>query len=380
LIFSHTLAQNTVAKFKYEDAEKAFYDGNYTNCISLLDETEKLLGKSAPNILHLKIMAQHKLFMANPKESYDRLEQLRNDCNVYLTKYDIAGLEEKYRDVYEIQNDMDRYPKNRQEFSDFEKEAKRIFERYLNARGGKEALNNIKTLYRNGTRERLNSKYDIELKYMSPDKNSEILFVSNKKKKLHSKKVFNGLMGYFESSGDKKKIERKKITPIIPEMDWVNAHNPNYSFDIFLSSCNDNREAISIKVVFKDDVKLEYYEEFHIYDRHTNLLQSIDRFNYKYDEYSKSYTIESGYNLKMNNYEKVGEVIFPHQFIHSYILNNDDGDLAKLKMLKYGNTNMDCKEKQAKINAISSQLRTTSYTDSFSEIYINDHVVESDFE
>ena len=79
-----TQAQSTVARFKYEDAEKAFYDKDYQTCISLLDETEKLLGKSAPNILHLKILAQHKLFVPNPHQSYDRLEQLRNNCTSYL--------------------------------------------------------------------------------------------------------------------------------------------------------------------------------------------------------------------------------------------------------------------------------------------------------
>lgn len=29
----HSFCQNTVAKLKYEDAEKAFYDGDYQSCI-----------------------------------------------------------------------------------------------------------------------------------------------------------------------------------------------------------------------------------------------------------------------------------------------------------------------------------------------------------
>ncbi|MEE1963940.1 SUMF1/EgtB/PvdO family nonheme iron enzyme [Allomuricauda taeanensis] len=102
----HVQAQETIARFKYEDAEKAFVANNYQECIDNLDEAEKLLGKSAPNILHLKILAQHKLFEKKPYESYEALETLRNNCNTYLTNYDIAGLEEKYREVYTISGSL----------------------------------------------------------------------------------------------------------------------------------------------------------------------------------------------------------------------------------------------------------------------------------
>jgi len=82
-------AQSTIARLKYEDAEKSFYDGNYQDCISLLDETEKLLGKSAPNILHLRIMAESKIWAADPYHSYEQLEKLRKLCDQYLKNYDI---------------------------------------------------------------------------------------------------------------------------------------------------------------------------------------------------------------------------------------------------------------------------------------------------
>lgn len=99
-------AQNTVAKLKFEDAEKAFYGGNYQNCISLLDETEKLLGQTAPNILYLRIMAEGKIWEANPFESYEQVNKLEQLCNQYMQNYDIAGLENKYRDVYELSNKL----------------------------------------------------------------------------------------------------------------------------------------------------------------------------------------------------------------------------------------------------------------------------------
>ncbi|RIA08904.1 formylglycine-generating enzyme required for sulfatase activity [Flavobacteriaceae bacterium MAR_2010_72] len=111
-------AQNTVAKFKYEDAERAFYDNKFEDCIKLLTETEALLGQTAPNILHLRIMAEHKLFKSNPYESFEKLEQIRNHCTTYLINYDIAGLEEKYRDVYNIQNSLNEYPQSRASFDE----------------------------------------------------------------------------------------------------------------------------------------------------------------------------------------------------------------------------------------------------------------------
>src|SRR5690606_23984698 len=104
LICIHAQAQETIARFKYEYAEKAFVAENYQECIDNLNEAEKLLGKTAPNILHLKILAQHQLFEKDPFENYEALETLRSNCSTYLANYDISGLEEKYRDVYNIFN------------------------------------------------------------------------------------------------------------------------------------------------------------------------------------------------------------------------------------------------------------------------------------
>ncbi|MFC4720695.1 formylglycine-generating enzyme family protein [Geojedonia litorea] len=119
VLFSITVsAQNTVAKFKYEDAEKAYYEGNFETCIQLLIETEALLGQTAPNILHLRIMAEYKRFESNPYDNYLNLEHIRNQCSTYLRDYDIAGLEEKYRDIYTIQNALKVYPQDKVSFDE----------------------------------------------------------------------------------------------------------------------------------------------------------------------------------------------------------------------------------------------------------------------
>ena len=95
-------SQNTLAKIKFEDAEKAYNEAKYSECIKLLDETEKILGQSAPNILYLRILASQKILEANPNENFVIISTLRGYCSDYLTNYDIQGLEDKYREVYEI--------------------------------------------------------------------------------------------------------------------------------------------------------------------------------------------------------------------------------------------------------------------------------------
>ncbi len=217
-------AQNTVARFKYEDAEKAFYDGNYTNCISLLDETEKLLGKSAPNILHLKILAQHKLFIVNPRESYDRYEQLRNNCQIYLTSYDIAGLEEKYREVYEISNLLPKIssPEELAQMRDISPTFK-----YENHKGGKAALEDFTGEY---------LYIDIwatwcgpcikeipSLKQLNKDYRDKIVFIGisidplkdyEKWKKFVTEKNLKGVQLFADNSWDSQFIKEYKIKGI----------------------------------------------------------------------------------------------------------------------------------------------------------------------
>src|SRR5690606_40583108 len=87
----NSFSQETIARFKYEDAEKAFVAQNYQECIDNLDEAEKLLGKTAPNILHLKILAQYKLIEKDPYGDFELLVALHNGCATYLRDYDIAG-------------------------------------------------------------------------------------------------------------------------------------------------------------------------------------------------------------------------------------------------------------------------------------------------
>lgn len=121
--FNTLRAQNTIAVIKYEEAEKAFYEADYNLVLERLKETEDILGQTAPKILHLRILAQNKLYEQNPFASFERLDDLRRNVSYYISNYDIVGLEQKYRDVYDIHVKLENAPNTLTEFVKAEKEA-----------------------------------------------------------------------------------------------------------------------------------------------------------------------------------------------------------------------------------------------------------------
>ncbi|MDT8411251.1 MAG: SUMF1/EgtB/PvdO family nonheme iron enzyme [Vicingaceae bacterium] len=134
-------AQNTIAKIKYEDAEKAFYEKDYQTVLDRLKETEEILGQTAPNILHLRILAQHKLYELNPFESFKQLDSLKKNVSYYLDNYDIAGLEEKYKEIYFIASKL---PKDREDYQNLKK--KNEAEQLLKKQKIEEIRNQVDTL------------------------------------------------------------------------------------------------------------------------------------------------------------------------------------------------------------------------------------------
>lgn len=110
LAFSAT-AQSSVAKIKYEEAEEAFTQGQYATTLTRLDEAEKILGSSNPRILYLRIMAADKVVQADPYTNFALLQRLRQQCALYLTKYDnLENNEDKYRDVYKVSESLKQLP------------------------------------------------------------------------------------------------------------------------------------------------------------------------------------------------------------------------------------------------------------------------------
>lgn len=135
LLFTVLLAievsgQAAIARLKFEDAEEAFNKGDYTTTLSKLEDAEKLFGKINVPILHLRIVSQDKLLQK--KLDFPMLANLRKNCEQFLIDYEtMEGIEEKYRQVYKIQESYAKYPKTMEEYQKLvaeknaEEEAKR---------------------------------------------------------------------------------------------------------------------------------------------------------------------------------------------------------------------------------------------------------------
>ena len=110
-------AQNTIAKFKYEEAEEAYSNSNFDMALRKLTEVETLLGSTNPKISYLKINSQSKIIERNPLNDYPLLESARKLSAQYLKDYEnLPDNEDKYRDIYKISERLTKYPATKQDF------------------------------------------------------------------------------------------------------------------------------------------------------------------------------------------------------------------------------------------------------------------------
>lgn len=68
-------------------------------------------------------MAEGKIWEANPFESFEQINKLQSLCKQYMQNYDIAGLENKYRDVYELSGKLPKVS-NIEEFTQLKEQLK----------------------------------------------------------------------------------------------------------------------------------------------------------------------------------------------------------------------------------------------------------------
>jgi hypothetical protein len=306
-------AQETIAKFKYEDAEKAFVAENYQECIDNLIEAEKLLGKTAPNILHLKILAQYKLIAKDPFESFERLESLHHDCTTYIRDYDIAGLEEKYRDVYEVQDAIKDYPKTQAEYTAAmerqKQEIKTVFENYIDALGGREALGNVKNLHIKGEQTMAGATSQFEDKIMPGKKSRAIYYQVRKNKKQLLTKMVTTENGAFvvDMNGNKKVMEDDRngmpIQGLFHELELTDLlDDPNYRFKLVQS---EDGRSHSVQVKYLNEDKQEPSVVWYAYDATTHL--PISKSFHYYDNGT-----DIGYTLtKFGDFRAVNGITLP---------------------------------------------------------------------
>ena len=79
--------QSALAKLKFEEAEAAFENANYTLSLSKVEDAEKVLGKVNPPLLHLKILSQHRILLSQPAKDLNLAADIITACTNYLSAY-----------------------------------------------------------------------------------------------------------------------------------------------------------------------------------------------------------------------------------------------------------------------------------------------------
>jgi len=127
LLFSavqFTVAQNTIAKLKFEEAEEAYANNNFELTLTKLKEVETILKSTNPRILYLQILSQTKIIEKDGWKDYTITENTRTSIEKYLKEYDnLPDNEDKYRDIYKISENFKDAPTSLQDFNDRIKEA-----------------------------------------------------------------------------------------------------------------------------------------------------------------------------------------------------------------------------------------------------------------
>lgn len=151
-----SISQVTIAKLKFEDAETAYNAGEYAKTLSRLADAEKIFGKINSPILHLRILAQNKLYQQTRDDQLGF--ELKKNCAFFLKEYaDIEALEDKYKEVYRINEDILDIPGSIEELNLIKEKKNKayqegknkyfeIIENYINAIGGKNNLLKVKSI------------------------------------------------------------------------------------------------------------------------------------------------------------------------------------------------------------------------------------------
>lgn len=128
-------AQSGIARLKYEEAEEAYAKNDFQTTLTKLDEAEKLLKSTNAKILYLRIMAANGIVTTDALANFDLLVDLRKNVNTYLTKYE-ATVDDRFREIYKIGEDLNKYPKTRAE-ADKKREERHAYDVAENAKAAR---------------------------------------------------------------------------------------------------------------------------------------------------------------------------------------------------------------------------------------------------
>lgn len=111
-----SFGQDALTELHFEEAEKAYNAQEYGAVIQKLDEVEAIAGPSSKT-LYLRIAAEDKLLGGSQATKTTKLlHSLRSNAQTYLEVMAEYGLDDKYREVYAIQEKYKSYPDNPNEW------------------------------------------------------------------------------------------------------------------------------------------------------------------------------------------------------------------------------------------------------------------------
>jgi len=123
------------ARMEFEDAETAYSNQNYGKAVEHLENAERFLGKATAKTRYLLILALNKNLTQDYE--YQDLEKLKKLSKHYLDNYTADS--EKYRDVYDLSNNLDKnYPKSLAEYNQIKQEKQEQIK--LNAQKKEDAI------------------------------------------------------------------------------------------------------------------------------------------------------------------------------------------------------------------------------------------------
>ena len=111
--------QDALIMLKFEDAEKAFNSGRYEEALHLLDEVEQAAGVTSKT-LYLRVVAENQLLDTSrlylDDAQFSRLQRVRSHAGKYLNALSAQPIDDKFRTVYRISENLAALPENRHEW------------------------------------------------------------------------------------------------------------------------------------------------------------------------------------------------------------------------------------------------------------------------
>lgn len=119
-------AQKNTALQRLDDIRRDYEQGKYRQALAKLKVAEKQSKKTGTELLYLKILLQKAILppadddaFYNEIEEFDRLEELRDNCKIYLDFYRSSNAEShKLKKVQQIQLDLREYPVAKVQFDE----------------------------------------------------------------------------------------------------------------------------------------------------------------------------------------------------------------------------------------------------------------------